>query len=208
LAGALRSRTAQLHIVAEQSGIVAQILTGAVKSSSYALYLRNLLPAYFEMEQALRSGLTSPNFGFLAQSALTRADRIEMDLVLLAGPSWRDDLPLLPSASRYRDRIKWVGAAEPDLLLAHAYTRYLGDLNGGQTLRRHLVRLFGAEFRATALTEFPAIKDIGRFAAAFRNFLDEAGNRIADWNRVLDEAALAFEMNIELSMETAALQFT
>src|SRR3954470_19144173 len=88
LARALRERTTQLHPRAEQSGIVASILTERVTPRGYALYLRNLLSAYREMEQALRRHRALPGLGYMAQPSLHRAGRIEADLDLLAGRTW------------------------------------------------------------------------------------------------------------------------
>lgn len=208
LAAALRDRTAQLHAEAERSGIIASILTGTVTPLAYGLYLRNLLPAYREMEQSLQRHRSLPGLGYMAQSSLHRAARIEVDLDRLAGPRWPSELPLLSSGQRYGERVRWVGAEDPELLYAHAYTRYLGDLYGGQTLRRRLIRRFGSHFRATAFTEFPAIEEIRDFAVGFGAALDEAGRHIADSDHVIDEAAVAFRLNIALSEEIAALQLT
>ena len=204
LAAALRERTAQLHAKAERSGIIASILAGVVTPLGYGLYLRNLLPAYREMEQALQRHRSLPGLGYMAQSPLHRVARIEADLDRLAGRSWPSALPLLSAGQCYAERIRWVGAEDAELLYAHAYTRYLGDLYGGQTLRRHLIRRFGSHFLATAFTEFPAIEEIRGFAAGFGAALDEAGRHIADSSRVIEEAAVAFRLNIALSEEIAA----
>jgi heme oxygenase len=174
----------------------------------YGLYLRNLLPAYREMEQALQRHRTLPGLGYMAQASLHRAGRIETDLGILAGRGWPSALPLLSAGRNYAERVRWVGAEEAELLYAHAYTRYLGDLYGGQTLRRHLMRRFGSQFRATAFTEFPAIAGIRGFAAGFSAALDEGGRNVADSGSVVEEAAVAFQLNIALSEETAALQRT
>ena len=208
LAAALRERTAASHARAERGGLVAAILSGTVTPLGYALYLRNLLPAYRAMEDALWCHRALPGMRYMSQTSLRRAARMEADLGLLRGPNWPLALPLLSTGRRYAECVRRAGDARPELLYAHAYTRYLGDLYGGQILRRHLVRRFGADFRATAFTEFPEIEDIRRFAAGFRAALDEAGRHLADSGPVLEEAAAAFELNIVLSEETAALQFS
>ncbi len=124
----------------------------------------------------------------------------------MAGRGWPSALPLLAAGWNYAERVRWVGAEDSELLCAHAYTRYLGDLYGGQTLRQHLIRRFGSQFRATAFTEFPAIEEIRSFAAGFGAALDEAGRHVADSRPVIEEAAVAFQLNIALSEEIAALR--
>ena len=172
LAAALRERTARLHAQAERSGVIALILAGMVTPLGYGLYLRNLLPAYREMEQALLRHRSVPGLGYMAQSSLHRAARIEADLERLAGRGWPSALPLLSAGQLLRRAYQVGGRRRRRVLCAHAYTRYLGDLYGGQTLRRHLIRQFGSHFRATAFTEFPAIEEIRGFAAGFRAALD------------------------------------
>src|SRR5271165_6727337 len=116
LATALRQRTAQLHAQAERSGIIASILTGTVTPLGYALYLRNLLPAYRELERALQRHRTLPGLGYMAQSALHRGGRIEADLDILAGRSWPSALPLLSAGRCYAERVRWVGTEDAELL--------------------------------------------------------------------------------------------
>ena len=205
LALRMRNRVAGLHRRAERTGIVAALLKGNMTQSGYSLYLRNLLPAYQAMERALLRHRDRAAIAPFAQPALYRAEAIQADLDAIAPPGWLAALPLVPAAERYAARIAWARDARADLLLAHAYTRYLGDLSGGQIMRTRLQRLFGADFRATAFADFPAIADVAAFKDGFRTALDEAGQAIRHPDRVVKEAAIAFEMNIQLSGEVAAL---
>ena len=51
-------------------------------------------------------------------------------------------LALREYTSRLRDL---TVAPDPAPLLAHAYVRYLGDLSGGQIIRRHVVDVYGLD---------------------------------------------------------------
>lgn len=183
----MRERTTALHAAAERSGIVAALFGGHASQPAYALYLRNLLPAYQAME------LTNPAF---AQPCLYRAKSIIADLDELIGADWPAILPLLPSAETYAARV--MLARGGPLLIAHCYTRYLGDLNGGQLLARRLQLLFGRSFSALRFTDFP---DADTLRRTYRDRLDDAGRLLADPASVVEEAAVAFQLNIDLSLD-------
>jgi heme oxygenase len=203
LVARMRASTAREHARAERSGIVAAILSGRVSRPAYVLYLRNLLPVYRSMEQALERHGALAAIARLARPALYRADRIAADLVALIGPGWPDQVPLLRSGERYAARVDWAGAGDGTRLIAHAYTRYLGDLSGGQILRRRLAQRFGSDF-PVAFAEFPAIGEVGTFSAAFRAALDCAASHAMEDEPLLCEAITAFELNIELSLDADA----
>jgi len=198
----MRGRTQELHVAAERSGVVAALFRGQVSRSGYALYLRNLLPAYQAMEQALQQFGNHTEFEELAQPSIYRAAAIVSDLEALSGSDWTTSVPLLTSGQRYAARVEWAGTGA--LLIAHCYTRYLGDLNGGQLLRQHLVRRFGANFQALAFSRFPEIPDLTVFGAAYRQSLNRAGSRLSDVEGVIAEAVVAFDLNIAVSLEVDA----
>ncbi len=199
----MRERTRALHIQAERSGIVAALLRGKADRRDYALYLRNLLPAYEAMERILQSGGKSI-LARVAYPGLYRAPAIEHDLRHLAGGDWQTTLPLLASGRRYAARVAVAAEGDGSRLIAHCYTRYLGDLNGGQVIGRRLARLFDLGDWSPAFNAFPEISDTARFAETFRTALDDAGREAeAPWAAV-DEAALAFQMNIQVSIEVSS----
>jgi heme oxygenase len=198
----MRRRTTDLHAQAERSGVVAAVLQGRVSKPRYALYLRNLLPAYQAMERALQRNRDRPGYRELAQPALYRSASIVSDLGELAGPDWATALPLLSSGEDYAARVEL--AATGGGLIAHCYTRSLGDLNGGQILRHRLMQTFGPTFQAHAFTTFPDIPDPREFSQAYRVSLDRAGDCVPDWGSIVNEAAIAFTMNIHLSVEVEA----
>jgi heme oxygenase len=194
----LRVRTAALHRQAERSGVVAQLLGGSVSRSRYVLYLRNLLPAYDTLEQSLYRRKDDPAIGPIADRAVFRAEAIRTDLMHLAGPGWERTLPLGGAALRYAGRIAEV--ADGARLIAHAYIRYLGDLNGGRFLHPVLVGRFGQ----SAFTAFPDIRDPAGFILQYRAALDAACT--PEQQECLgNEAVLAFEVNIAISEEMAAI---
>ena len=76
----------------------------------------------------------SSTTGWIARRA------IEADLVALCGAHWSQGIPLLAAGELYARRIAKAAEGDGTRLIAHAYTRYLGDLSGGQILQRLLAR--------------------------------------------------------------------
>ena len=196
-------RTKTLHIEAERTGIIRDLLRGEASREGYALLLRNLLPAYQAMEQGLERHLRSPGVGVLAHYRLDRAPAIESDLQALCGARW-DQLPLLPAGDLYAQRIAKAAEGDGSRLIAHAYTRYLGDLSGGQILQRLLGRSPGLGPAELSFYDFPRFSDLDALKADYRKALDHAGVVAADRRAVVEEAAIAFSLNIDLSCAVQA----
>jgi heme oxygenase len=195
---AMRDRTRELHTRAEHSGIIAKILSNRGSVGGYKLFLRNILPAYQKMEQGLKETKNSA-LACVARPELYRAAAIESDLVHLEGPNWEQTLPLLPACERYAQRVAVACEGDGTRLIGHAYARYLGDLSGGQILKRLLGRSLALGPQALNFYDFPDIPDADAFKAGYRKDIDEAVDQIADLAAVIEEAFVAFELNIELS---------
>jgi heme oxygenase (biliverdin-producing, ferredoxin) len=190
-----------LHARAERSGVVNDILRGRVSLAGYALFLRNLLPVYEQLELGLESQRGQSGLKEIALSAVYRLPAIQTDLASMCGADWEQCIPRLPSSARYADRIAQAAQGDGTRLLAHAYTRYLGDLNGGPVLARKLSLSLSLESRALGFYAYPRIADLEKFARQYRSAFDRAGVELADWESVLQEAETAFLYNIELSEE-------
>jgi heme oxygenase len=199
LVHALRERTRTLHAQAERSGIVHDILRGRVDRYGYALFLRNLLPAYEQLERGLERHALAPGISMIAQPALYRARALASDLQFLCGSAWSTILPLLASGERYARRVAAAAVDDKARLIAHAYVRYLGDLSGGQAMRRLLARALGLEHHGLSFYDFPDIGDHEIFKAAYLDSIDRAAHEITAVSAVVDEAAVAFELNIDVS---------
>jgi len=204
LADAMRARTRSLHRRAERSGVVHAILQGEVSRAAYVLLLRNLLPAYRALEQGLERHREAPGVRAIAWRAVFRADALVADLDRLCGAGRWQTLPLLPAGAVYERCIqRAAGHARGERLIAHAYTRFLGDLNGGQVLRSLLARRPGIEPSALSFYSFERIDEPRNFAARYRRAFDEAGREVTDAAGVVHEAALAFRLNVSLSCAVA-----
>jgi heme oxygenase len=196
LADLLRRRTRSLHVEAERSGVIADLLGGRIDRTVYAVFLRNLLPAYRQMEAGLERCRALPGIGALALPAVYRAAAIEADLAVLGGPDWQNDLPLLPEGEHYAARVAAAAEGDGTGLIGHAYVRYLGDLSGGQVLRRRLADQPGLPPDALTFYQFQAPAAL---EAAFREALAQAGRALADPEPVVAAAVEAFRLNIALS---------
>lgn len=199
LAEALRERTRSLHAEAERSGFIREILRGRASRDGYALLLRNLLPAYRQMELGFERHQLTPGVRAVARPVVYRTRALEADLESLHGRAWSQSLPLLAAGDRYARRIAAVAKGSGSGLIAHAYVRYLGDLNGGQVLKRMLTRSLGLGPRTLSFHDFPEIADLQGFKTDYRQAFDRAALEIVDVGSVVDEAAIAFRLNIEVS---------
>src|SRR6195952_4929581 len=141
---ALYLGTKTLHTEAERSGIIRDLLRGEASRDGYILLQRNLLPAYQALELGLERHRDTPALAALAAYRLDRAAPLEADLRALCGGDFAG-IALLPAGEAYARRIAEAAEGNGDRLIAHAYTRYLGDLSGGQILKRLLAKKPGLQ---------------------------------------------------------------
>jgi heme oxygenase len=205
LADLLRARTHVLHAQAERSGVIADLLRGRASRRAYALLLRNLLPAYQELEAGLERHRHRPGLAALANPAVYRASALAADLCALESPGWVRSVPLLEAGQRYARRVAEAAEGDGTRLIGHAYVRFLGDLNGGRILCERLARSLDLGPDALGFYAYPQSTDLDVLRIAYRNALDRAGVLVAV-APVVEEALVAFRLNIELAeaVQTAA----
>ena len=195
---ALYLGTKILHTEAERSGIIRELLRGQAGRDGYVSYLRNLLPAYEQLEQGLARHRDTAALAELAAYRLDRAPAIKADLAALCGDGWTE-IPLLPAGAAYGDRIAETAAGDGARLIAHAYARYLGDLSGGQILRRLLAKSPGLLPEQLTFYDFPRFPDLAALKSGYRDALARAGALASHSQDIVDEGAVAFTHNIALS---------
>jgi heme oxygenase len=169
-----------------------------VTRAGYALYLRNLLPAYTALEDGLRRHRATPGIEPFVRQELDREAAIIGDLAAIGGPGWASTLPVLPAARRYADAVTQAAAAGYGLI-GHAYARYLGDLSGAQFMRRALVRTLPLGAEEQRFFDFPQIADADAFKRDYRAALDAAAGEVPDREVIVAAACTAFACNIEVS---------
>jgi heme oxygenase (biliverdin-producing, ferredoxin) len=193
----LRTHTRAIHRRAERTGVIRAIATGAVTRHTYGCYLHGLYPVYSALESRLARDPRIAASGVLSSPGLHRAPALRRDLEALVGPNWDSALPEVAASARYRADVANSGLAE---LVAHAYVRYLADLNGGAILAGALRRHLGLDEAELSFHAFPALGDTVRFIERFRATVDTLVSQ-RDYQVALIAAERAFQLNIALAEE-------
>lgn len=193
----LRSGTHDLHTQAERSAAMQALIRGQMPREGYCRLLRNLLAIYEALEPALVAHAAHPVLAPLREPRLARSSVLADDLEALHGPGWRD-LPVSAGAQAYVARLQELSAQSPELLAAHAYVRYLGDLSGGQVLLRRVREMLKLEGEQG--TRFYVFGDPGAGALAkqFRAGLASLPADEALIQRLVAEAQEAFAMHTRM----------
>lgn len=207
LAERLKTETRALHAAAERSALMGLLLRGRMSRGLYCALLRNLHALYAALEPALVRHALHPMIAPVFLPALWRTRSLELDLLALHGADWAGDFALQPAA-HYVRRLKEI-EARPERLLAHAYVRFLGDLSGGQALRRIVAQTWGVPGRSvTAFYEFGDAAQTGASAQAFRDGLGRVAPDAQAANAIVAEARLAFQLHQRLFDELAGYPST
>ncbi|BAY31076.1 heme oxygenase [Nostoc carneum NIES-2107] len=202
LASKLRVGTKKAHTMAENVGFVKCFLKGVVEKSSYRKLVGNFYFVYSAMEEEMEKHRDHPIVSKIYFTELNRKHTLEQDLSFYYGSNWREQVQLSPAGEAYVQRIREVSATAPELLIAHSYTRYLGDLSGGQILKGIAQTAMNLnDGQGTAFYEFADISDEKGFKAKYRQALDEMPIDEATADRIVDEANAAFGMNMKMFNE-------
>jgi heme oxygenase (biliverdin-producing, ferredoxin) len=202
LATKLRVGTKKAHTMAENVGFVKCFLKGVVEKNSYRKLVGNFYFIYSAMEEEIEKHCNHPIVSKINFPQLNRKHSLEQDLAYYYGSNWREQIQLSSAGEAYVKRIREVSAKEPELLIAHSYTRYIGDLSGGQILKNIAVTGMNLnDGQGTAFYEFPEIPDEKAFKAKYRSSVDELPIDDATADRIVDEANAAFGMNMKMFQE-------
>lgn len=202
LATKLREGTKKAHTMAENVGFVKCFLKGVVEKTSYRKLVSNLYFVYSAIEEEMERHHNHPVISKIHFSELNRKDSLEKDLYYYYGANWQEQITPSPAAQAYVQRIHEIANTAPELLVAHSYTRYLGDLSGGQILKGITQRGMNlSNGEGTAFYEFDDISDEKAFKDMYRQAMNDLPIDDAAAERIVDEANAAFGMNMAMFNE-------
>jgi len=186
----LKDLTWEHHKDAERQQFVKVLLSGKINPKFYATFLWNQHKKY-DLLEALAGAL-----GLLdGLPDIRRKQRIEQDFLEL----WKDDSPpvILNATKEYIAHMKGV-IQNPDAIMAHVYTYHMGDLSGGQMIKRKVPGK-GTMYEFDTDVPLKEIKDTIR-EKTNDDMVDEAKFAFESATKVFQEM---MELDIEHYMEQA-----
>jgi len=204
LARQLREGTKKSHTMAENTGFISCFLKGVVDKSSYRNLLADLYFVYSAMEEEIEKLCENshPIISPIGFKELFRKEQLEKDLSFYFGSNWSELVKPSKPAVEYEARIREIAKDNPELLIGHHYSRYIGDLSGGQllkTITKKAMNLTSDE--GLSFYIFEEISDEKEFKINYRNTLDNLpiDQKIAD--SIIEEANRSFKYNMDIFNE-------
>jgi heme oxygenase len=176
-------------------GVFDLLFGGTLSVDDYTRWHAQQFLVYEAIEAAAERFRDDPVAGPFVFPELARVPAIEADLRFLMGPKWQSGIEPLAATKAYVDRITEAAAAWPGGYIAHAYTRYLGDLSGGQAFGKAARRNYGFDGEGASFYEFTDIKSPKAFKDEYRSRLDAADLTAAEQDRLIEEVLLAYDHN-------------
>ena len=198
----LKEGTKKSHTMAENTSFVASFLRGVVDESKYRQLIANFYFIYHALESEMEINKDNPFVGPMRLNGLERHDALVKDCKYFYGDNWKDVIRPTEQTQRYVSRIHEVAKDNPELLIGHHYTRYMGDLSGGQVLKGITKKALGLIESGLDFYEFPEITDKKGFKDSYRRVLDTMMKvDQGDVNAIVVEANYAFRLNMYMFEE-------
>lgn len=196
-----------------------RFLKGEINADEYGRYINSLYFVYKYMEELLEQYKEHQVVKIIHfPLELNRRESIEKDLEYFYGQDRIAELTnpenMTPAVQKYVQAMKDACAKSPALLIAHSYSRYLGDLSGGQILSKRLKKAVlklnenDGSWDTTEGLNFYLFNNLGN-QTDFKNFYRERLNaaKVDQTTRdlIVAEAVNSFELNIALFDEIQEL---
>ena len=189
----IKEGTKKSHSAAENTSFVKSFLGGCVKEESYRKLVADFYYVYRALEERMDTHAMSPVLGPLQElKELNRTRALEKDLKYFYGDDWFMKIKPSDSCQSYVNRIM---ECEEELLVGHHYTRYLGDLSGGQILKTIAEKALNLDEKGLAFYKFD-IEDKKAYKTKYRETLNTLPLTTAQQNTAITEANFAFRLNM------------
>ncbi|SES13401.1 Heme oxygenase [Corynebacterium cystitidis DSM 20524] len=198
LSVALRNQTAKAHEAAEGSAFMQMLLNGQLDKDSVVQLHGQYWAIYPALDAAMAEAAVATCAAAIYDPRLERTAALEHDLHAMCGDAWRDEIVITPATKRYVERLEQLRLQISPLVIAQHYVRYLGDLSGGQVIRRCLGRDYGIPESSLTFYDFSAVGKIPTYRNQYRQKLDELALNDEARARLVEEAQYAFRLNQEM----------
>ncbi|MEV0011289.1 biliverdin-producing heme oxygenase [Streptomyces sp. NPDC047973] len=199
----IRTASHEQHTEAESSAFMGDMLGGRLGVEAYTRYTEQLWFVYRALEDGADALRDASVAGPFIRPELMRTAELERDLAHLRGEGWREGLEPLPATAAYAARVAECAREWPAGYVAHHYTRYLGDLSGGQIIRGTAEKTWGFDRKGDGVRfyVFEQIPNPAAFKREYRELLDAVDADDLEKQRIVDECRRAFALNTAVFRE-------
>nr|XP_020478792.1 heme oxygenase-like [Monopterus albus] len=196
----IKAATKNNHVRAENTQLMLSYQKGQITMTEYKVLLCSLYEIYQALEEELDTNASHPAVApIYFPQELARVNSLQSDREHFFGSDWRKKVIVPAATHRYTQRIRQIGRENPMLLVSHAYTRYLGDLSGGQVLGKITQKSLGLSSKeGISFFSFPGVSSPNRFKQLYRSRMNSIELTEQERAEVLEEAVSAFEFNIQV----------
>ncbi|XP_005391348.1 PREDICTED: heme oxygenase 2 [Chinchilla lanigera] len=197
----LKEGTKEAHDRAENTQFVKDFLKGNIKKELFKLATTALYFTYSALEEEMDRNKDHLAFAPLYfPMELHRKEALTKDMEYFFGENWEQQVMCSEATQKYVERIHYVGQNEPELLVAHAYTRYMGDLSGGQVLKKVAQRALKlpSTGEGTQFYQFENVDNAQQFKQFYRARMNALDLTLKTKERIVEEANKAFEYNMQI----------
>ena len=191
----IKKDTSKSHSMAENTGFVTNFLAGVVSKDSYKQLIADFYFIYTALEEQVEKFKDDPFIAPIAFDELKRVPALEKDCEFYWGENWRNTISPTDACKNYVKRVKKINAK---FLVGHHYTRYLGDLSGGQILKNIANKSMNLNGEGLAFYDFENIPHAGNFKNRYRTALDNLPITWSDGELIINEANYAFKLNMDV----------
>jgi heme oxygenase len=194
VAALIRAASSDDHRATESRGFITRLLGGELSLDDYVRYLVQYAYVYDALESRDDTGPA------VFDPRLRRSARIAADLDALGAPDWRERFPALPATAAYTAQLRALTASDDELdrtvrYLAHHYTRYLGDLSGGQAIAALVARHYGATADQLTFYDFAELGSVVHAKREYRARMNALALDPDAIETLTAEVAVAFRSN-------------
>jgi heme oxygenase len=195
----VRSATSADHERAAVSSFMTALFQRELPRAAYVEMVAQHYFAYVVLEDAADAVAGDATAGPFVDEALRRVPSLRADMSALVGADWADRFRPSEATRAYCDRMAEVCTDAPERLVAHHYTRYMGDLSGGQMIGQIAREAYGlSDGAGAAFYRFDQIAEPSAYKDRYRRRLDEAQWSDHERAALLEEVRVAYRLNTEV----------
>lgn len=203
---AIQNNTKRLHSMAENTGFIKRLISGNATTQTYGEYIYNLYFVYKAIEENLEKHTDNEVLKEFITPEVFRAESLLKDSKFLLGDDL-ESIEMCDSTKVFVNRLNEISKTDPNLLVAHAYTRYLADLFGGRTIFNIVKEKYNIEDDGLNYYMFDEISDLKTFVMYYHQKLNLIDLTDDEKEKFLNEVSLSYVFNISISNELDYIRF-